>query len=140
MPPLKQKSSPNGPNGPKSYSGCYGENSTDTRCCGLCFCFCPAKNISKDVDLKRCDFCPNDFSEYWYSGYIQTTASNTKQGQAEDINGVCCWLCFPIKFPMFFPCFLGSLANGCINKSCATTCCATVCGGCAAPIQRNYLF
>jgi len=117
--------------------GCYQENSTDTRCCGLCWRFCPAKNIDKNLDRERCDFCPNDFSEFWYSGYIQTNAGyGTKE---EDVNGLCCWLCFPLKCPVFFPCGLGALINQAINKACATTCCAK-CGECAVPIKRNYIF
>jgi len=121
----------------RTCCGCYKENSTDTRCCGLCYYCCPAKHIDKNIDEKRCDCCPVDFEDYWYSGYVQTTAGygNT----AEDINGLCCWCCFPVKFPLFFPCFLGSLCNHAINKCCATTCCASL-GGCAAPIKRNYLF
>ena len=117
--------------------GCYKENSTDARCCGLCYCCCRAKHIDKELDKKRCDCCPNDFSEYWYSGYIQTTAGYGNS--EEDVNGICCCFCFPIKFPLFFPCFLGSLVNQMINSCCATTCCASI-GGCSAPIKRNYLF
>ena len=120
--------------------GCYKEDSTDTRCCGLCYYCCPAKHIDKEIDKKRCDCCPNDFCEYWYSGLVQTTAGYGNK--EEDINGICCCFCFPVKFPLFFPCFLGSLCNHTINKFCATTCCTTYCGarGCSAPIKRNYLF
>jgi hypothetical protein len=110
----------------QSCCGCYKENSTDTRCCGVCYCCCPAKHIDKTVDLKRCDCCPNDFCEYWYSGYVQT---NSGYGPPqEEMNGICCWFCFPVKFPLFFPCFLGSLVNTAINRCCA------------APTKRNYLF
>jgi hypothetical protein len=117
--------------------GCYNSKSPDARCCGLCYCCCRAKNIDKEKDNGRCDFCPNDFHEYWYSGYVQTVSG---YGNTDDeINGVCCWFCFPLKFPMFFPCFLGSICNNIINKCCATSCCAR-CGDCAAPIRRNYLF
>jgi len=120
--------------------GCYKDNSPDARCCGICYYCCRAKHIDKNIDEKRCDFCPNDFAEYWYSGYVQTTAGygNTE----EDINGLCCWFCFPLKFPLFFSCFLGSICNTIINKCCATTCCTTYCGswGCSVPIKRNYLF
>jgi hypothetical protein len=35
--------------------GCYKENSTDSRCCGLCYHCCPAANIDKEIDKKRCD-------------------------------------------------------------------------------------
>jgi hypothetical protein len=119
---------------------CYAENSPDTRCCGICYCCCPVKN--SDDDSQRCDVCPIDFGEYWYSGYVQTSSGN---GRAEEeINGICCWFCFPLKISLFFPCLLGSLFNHAVNKCCATTCCATLGGcsslnGCAAPIKRNYL-
>jgi hypothetical protein len=115
--------------------GCYNINSTDARCCGLCYWFCPT-NIDKEKDPQRCDLCPADLSEYWYSGYVQTTAGHTLE--EEEINGLCCCLCFPLKFSLFFSCFLGSLVNHTLNKCCATTCCASL-GGCAAPIKRNYL-
>ena len=117
--------------------GCYKDNSTDARCCGLCYCCCPAKHIDKEIDKKRCDCCPNDFYEYWYSGLVQTTAGYGHK--AEDINGFCCWLCFPFKFPIFFPCFLGSLLNHAINACCATNCCAMSCCE-TSSIKRNYLF
>ena len=120
--------------------GCYKNNSTDTRCCGLCYYCCPAKNINKEIDPGRCDFCPNDFHEYWYSGYVQTTSGYGNS--AEEMNGVYCWCCFPLKFPLFFSCFLGSLVNQTINTCSATTCCSRfcscICG--TAPIKRNYLF
>jgi hypothetical protein len=106
--------------------GCYDANSTDSRCCGVCYCCCPAANIDKDIDKKRCDCCPNDFSEYWYSGLVQTTMGYGNSEQ--DINGFCCCVCFPIKFAFFFPCFFGSLANDGLNRCCA------------APSKRNYLF
>jgi len=106
--------------------GCYEADSTDARCCGVCYCCCPAANIDKEIDKKRCDCCPNDFNEYWYSGLVQTTMGYGNP--AEEINGVCCWFCFPIKFSMFFPCFLGSLLNHTINHCC-----------CDAQMTRNYL-
>jgi hypothetical protein len=121
-----------------TYCGCYKENSTDTRCCGLCYCCCPATHIDKEKDRKRCDCCPNDFHEYWYSGYVQTTAGPSINKE-EEMNGVCCWFCFPLKFPLFFPCFLGSLLNQAFNACCATTCCTAYCCG-TAPMKRNYLF
>ena len=105
--------------------GCYKADSTDARCCGLCYCFCPANHIDKEIDKKRCDCCPNDFCEYWYSGLVQTTAGYGNK--EEDLNGLCCWFCFPVKFPLFFPCFLGSLVNDVLNRCCA------------APQKRNYL-
>ena len=123
-----------------SRFGCYKDNSTDTRCCGLCYWCCRATHIDKEVDRARCDFCPNDFHEYWYSGYVQTTAGYGSK--EEDINGIYCWCCFPLKFPMFFTCCLGSLLNQAINNCCATSCCASLCGSnCGtAPVKRNYLF
>ena len=109
----------------KQKCSCYSSDSTDARCCGLCYCCCPAKHIDKEMDLNRCDFCPNDFCEYWYSGYVQTHSGYGHP--EEEINGICCWFCFPLKFPIFFPCFLGSLVNHAINQCCA------------APQKRNYL-
>jgi predicted glycosyltransferase len=29
--------------------GCYKENSTDSRCCGICYYCCPAKHIDKEI-------------------------------------------------------------------------------------------
>lgn len=104
--------------------GCYKYDSTDTRCCGLCYCLCPAKNISKLVDKNRCDFCPDNFQEYLESGYFKTI-----DGPSDKDNCFCTTLCLPIKFPLFFPCFLGTLVNQCFNSYC-----------CASTNQdRNYL-
>jgi hypothetical protein len=107
--------------------GCYQVDSTDARCCGVCYCCCPAANIDKDIDTKRRDCCPNDFNEYWYSGLVQTTMGYGNS--EEDINGFCCFVCFPIKFAFFFPCFFGSLLNNTINHCC-----------CQQMTRRNYLF
>jgi hypothetical protein len=86
---------------------CYNNTSLDARCCGACYYCCPLKNKED-----QCEFCPNTFTTYWKSGYIQTTAGYGK----EEENGCCCWFCFPVKFPLFFPCFLGSICNSCINE------------------------
>ena len=85
---------------------CYERNSVDARCCGVCYCCCPTPNKSAQFNL-----CPITFSEYWYSGCIQTHAGYSP----EPPNGVCCWLCFPVKFPLTFTCMLGSLFNNSIN-------------------------
>jgi len=86
---------------------CYNNTSLDARCCGACYYCCPLKNKED-----QCEFCPNTFTTYWKSGYIQT---NSGYGKEEE-NGCCCWVCFPVKFPLFFPCFLGSICNSCINE------------------------
>jgi hypothetical protein len=134
----EKKEKKENPGQPRTFCGCYNEHSTDARCCGLCYCCCPAKHIDKAIDHQRCDCCPNDFCEYWYSGYVQTTAGYGNQ--EEDLNGVCCWLCFPVKISMFFPCLLGSLCNQVINACCAATTSPTLVGICSAPNKRNYLF
>lgn len=85
----------------------YNRDSEDSRCCGLCYCCCPAKSAEE-----QCNCCPNSFEMYWHSGYVQTTAGIGK----EEENGICCWFCFPIKFSLFFPCFIGSLVNSSINN------------------------
>ena len=86
---------------------CYNNTSLDARCCGACYYCCPLKNKED-----QCEFCPNTFTTYWKSGYIQTNAGYGK----EEENGCCCWICFPVKFPLFFTCFLGSICNSCINE------------------------
>jgi hypothetical protein len=93
---------------------CYNKVSTDSRCFGICYCFCPAKNIDKDLDNNRCDICPNTFKEYIDSGYFNT-----------ENDGLCTILCLPIKIPLFFPCILGTACNNFINCLCKT--------------NRNYL-
>jgi hypothetical protein len=87
----------------------YNRDSTDSRCCGICYCCCPAKTPE---DQFNC--CPNNFAEYWHSGYVQTYSGYGNSAQEE--NGICCWFCFPLKFTIFFPCFLGSLMNNSINS------------------------
>lgn len=97
---------------------CYNKASTDARCCGACYCCCPSKKRKEEL----CYFCPYTFSEYWYSGYVQTIDGP----HDKEPNGFCCWLCFIPKFGLFFPCFLGSLFNSCIN--------------CSRDTDVNYLF
>ena len=92
---------------------CYNKDSTDSRCFGLCYCFCPIK-IDKDVDKIPCEFCPKTMKEYIDSGYFNT-----------ENDGLCTILCLPLKIPLFFPCILGSVFNNCINCLCNT--------------NRNYL-
>jgi hypothetical protein len=104
---------------------CYRIDSTDTRCFGLCYCCCPAKNISRLVDTKRCDFCPESLAVHLESGYFKTI-----DGPDEGDNCFCTVLCLPMKFPLFLPCFLGSIFNDALNKWC-----------CAFSNQdRNYIF
>lgn len=101
---------------------CYNKASTDSRCCGACYCCCPVK----DNEDKRV-LCPNGFSDYWDSCYVQTVSGyGGKQGAIEEKNGCFTCVCFPIKFSLFFPCFLGSLFNECIN--------------CMRYTDTNYLF
>ena len=88
---------------------CYNKESPDSRCCGLCYCFC----LLKDQE-KQCHCCPKTFSEYWHSGYVQTTSGYGNPEKEE--NGICCWFCFLPKFAVFFPCCLGSLCNNSINS------------------------
>ena len=85
---------------------CYNKNTNDARCCGICYCI-----YSNQVHEKQCNICPNNFYDYWNSGYIQTN-----DGPGSKSDGICCWLCFPIKFGYFFSCCLGSICNGCINS------------------------
>lgn len=105
------------------FCKCYKADSFDSRCCGVCYC-CGCRIINNEDKEKHCYFCPNTFSEYWDSGYVQTTAG---YGNPEaDKNGVCCWLCFFPKLALFWPCLFGSLANNCIN--------------CIRKTDSNYLF
>lgn len=92
------------------FCKCYKPNSIDARCCGLCYACCPRKTVEE-----QCNFCPNNFTTYWDSGYVQTTSGYGKQADRDEKNGVCCWFCFPLKFGMFFPCCFGSIGNSCIN-------------------------
>ena len=85
---------------------CYNKDSIDARCCGFCYCIYPNQPY-KD----QCNICPNNFYDYWNSGYIQTD-----DGPGSKSDGICCWLCFPVKFGYFFSCCLGSICNGCINS------------------------
>lgn len=104
---------------PKGRCPCYESTSMDARCCGACYYCCPSKN--KD---KQCECCPSSFDIYWNSGYVQTDSG---YGNDKEKNGICCWLCFPVKLPLFFTCLLGSVCNNCINWSRST-------------YELNYLF
>ena len=46
---------------------CYSRESYDSRCCGACYWLCPSKTVED-----QCEFCHNNFCDYWKSGYIQT--------------------------------------------------------------------
>ena len=72
------------------------------------------KNIDKELDIHRCDICPNDLKEYINGGYFNT-----------ENDELCTVLCLPIKIPLFFICILGSACNNCIN--------------CSFNTNRNYL-
>lgn len=76
---------------------------------------------------KQC--CPTDMSDYWHSGYIQTTSGTGTETNKECGCDDCCatTMCLPIKFPLTLPCFIGSMINECINKLKSTT-------------EKNYLF
>ena len=89
-----------------SCCACYGPNSSDARCCGLCYFCCPTP-----PNKEQCFCCLNNFTEYWDSGYVQTVSG---YGDEEN-NGICCVFCFPLKFALFFMCCLGSIGNGWIN-------------------------
>ena len=91
---------------------CYNKESIDSRCCGACYCCCPSHN-----KYEQCYFCPNNLTEYWFSGYVQTDVGYgaSKDTCSKDECSFCCVVCFPVKFPLFFPCFLGSVFNHSIN-------------------------
>jgi hypothetical protein len=115
-----------------SRCGCYKEGTTDARCCGLCYCFCPARHISRHIDRDRCDFCPETFTEYLDSGYVRTHGG---YGQNNDDDCFCTVLCLPFKFPFFFPCAIGSIINSALNRSHLINCCCY-----SGRDVRNYLF
>ena len=93
------------------FCKCYNPDSIDARCCGACYKCCPSKTFEQ-----QCNFCPNDFTTYWDSGYVQTVSGyGGKAGAESEKNGVYCCICFPLKFAMFFSCCFGSMCNGCIN-------------------------
>lgn len=74
----------------------------------------------------KCQCCPNSLTDYWNSGYVQTSSYYLPENQEKDKNGIWTCLCLPIKFPLCFPCFLGAMFNSCVN-SCKGT-------------NKNYLF
>ena len=115
-----------------SRCGCYKEGTTDARCCGLCYCFCPARHISRHIDRDRCDFCPETFTEYLDSGYVRTHGG---YGQQNHDDCFCTVLCLPFKFPFFFPCAIGSIINSALNRSHLINCCCY-----SERDVRNYLF
>ena len=104
---------------------CYSKESHDSRCCGGCYWLCPSDKVKE-----RCECCPNNFCDYWKSGYIQTIASSVRSedrcNEFECDDCFCTIICFPVKFPIFSPCCIGSILNELLNKLCNT--------------NRNYLF
>jgi len=101
---------------------CYDRDSTDARCCGICYKCCPVKD-----NETRCDWCLNDLDEYCKSGMVYTDSGMPGNGNKPDGDcNIFCVICLPIKFSFFFSCCFGSCFNGCIN-SCRDT-------------NTNYLF
>jgi hypothetical protein len=98
------------------WCGCYNKESTDARCCGLCYCFCPAKHINRTIDKDRCDFCPETFTAYRESGYFITYGGYGRHNNDDDC--FCTTICLPFKIPVFSPCILGSLFNSLLNYCC----------------------
>ena len=88
---------------------CYQANSSDARCCGLCY-YCAPTPIVKN----QCNFCPNNINSYCNSGYIITQATGQPE-KWDDCDCCCTLICLPVKFSCFFPCFFGSMCNNCIN-------------------------
>jgi hypothetical protein len=105
---------------------CYSKQSTDSRCCGLCYCACPSKKVEN-----QCNVCNNNVYDFC-SLYMQTksgTGGGNKDNECEELGWDDCFcsvFCLPIKLPLFLPCFIGSMVNECINKMAST--------------KRNYLF
>lgn len=99
---------------------CYLKTSMDTRCCGLCYCFCPQETI-KNIQNGAC--CPINCQEY-------CSILETRSGYSQDDDTCCCtFVCCPFKFPILFPWLLGTLFNICMNKICY-----------CIQLERNYLF
>ena len=100
--------------------GCYKKNSPDTRCCGICYCWCPLKenNYKLALDNRECEICLPDLHDYCNSGYIITYNITP----ASD----CTPCCLPLKVSICMPCFLGTVFNHCIN--------------CIRDTNTNYLF
>ena len=73
---------------------CYNEKSSDARCCGACYVCCPTKNKEEQYLL-----CPNDFTAYWGSGYVQTVIGN--HADDEENNRICSLICLPLKCSLF---------------------------------------
>lgn len=126
---IKNDATKNGPtkNGPTNKGKCcYSKESDDSRCLGACYWLCSTENVED-----QCNCCPNNFCEFWKSGYIQTNDGHVKNeenscDECECDDCFCTTVCFPLKFSIFFPCFLGSLFNEGMNKICSS--------------NRNYLF
>ena len=104
---------------------CYSKQSSDSRCCGLCYCACPSKKVENQFNV-----CNNNIYDFCSSGCIQTTSgTGDKTDECKKLgwDDCCCtMICLPLKLPLFLPCFIGSIVNECINKMAAT--------------KRNYLF
>ena len=85
---------------------CYSKESDDSRCLGACYWLCSTENVED-----QCNCCPNNFCEFWKSGYIQTNDGHVKNeetscDECECDDCFCTTVCFPLKFSIFFPCFL----------------------------------
>jgi hypothetical protein len=89
------------------YCRCYHRDSKDTRCCGICNCFCKEETYT--------NWCPVNITSYFNSPCFLTN-----DGINKDWETYCCCtiVCFPVKCTMTFPFFLGSICNNLINIAC----------------------
>ena len=100
---------------------CYRQNSSDTRCCGICYYNCPLKEDNYNININdrdQLEFCLPNMNDYCKSGYIITYNIVPRND--------CSGCCLPYKLIICMPCLLGTLFNHCIN--------------CIRSTNTNYLF
>ena len=106
---------------------CYSITSNDSRCCGACYCMCPAKKVEDQCNV--CTISVYDFCSLYMQTKSGTGGDTDNNNKCEELGWDDCFctvFCLPIKFPLFLPCFIGSIFNECINELAST--------------KRNYLF
>ena len=85
--------------------GCYAKNSSDSRCCGLCYLCCP---VNEEYTINKFECCPKKLCDNY---------NIVDKNQTMNDNHKFCWclICLPFSIGCFLPCLLGASFNTFIN-------------------------
>jgi hypothetical protein len=90
---------------PNKTCGCYAKDSSDSRCCGLCYLCCPD---NQEYRINKCECCPKNLCDNY---------NITNKSEIMNDGHKFCWclICLPFSIGCFLPCVLGASFNTFIN-------------------------